>query len=264
MNMNSFGYQNYNGSANIPLPQCQISQAMCNIVCDYETYSERYQKDTTEKHEKDTTEKYEKDTITRWPSSLLKNILLHGKQTVKPDYYTHPHANADMALQYQGAPNSQIISHNLYQNPLGYLTSPPEISPKECEQFFGNLQGQQQQQQHIEYYQNRPGTSSQRYPDHTVQSHNYAVFAGPSTMSTQYELDKPKQQVVFNAQQPQLDFYGNNNNNIRQRNKNIPKKNTKRSNCNYEQRAPHSNNVADYPWMYKRANGKSLFPYNIL
>lgn len=211
------------------------------------TMYERYSKDTTERYQKDTTEKYQKDTTEggkRLPS-LLKNALLHGKQTAKPNYYhADSETNINMILSsQQTVPSSHTVSHNLYQvPPPEYHTSPSEISPTEYEQFFGNLQRQQQQDCH---------ELSQNYQEY-VQSHNYD-FSGPSTISMQYEQNKSKQQTIFNAQESQIGSYRNNNNNTRQRNKNIEP-----SNYNNEQRGPCSSNIVDYPWMYKRTSGKSL------
>lgn len=217
---------------------------------DYTMYAkkeitERYQKGTIERYQKDTSEKYQKDTTERCKRlpSLLKDALLHGK---KQNYYYADSATIiNMTVSQEIMSSSQTISHNPYQvSPPEYHTSPPKISSTECEQFFGNLQGQQQQQEYNEY--------SQNYPEHTVQSHNYD-FSGPSTISTQYEQKQTKQQTIFNVQESQMDEYRNNNNNIRQRNKNI-----ETPSYNNEQRGPYSSNVADYPWMYKRTSGKSL------
>jgi len=183
------------------------------------------------------------------PTSLLRDTLVHGKKTVTQNYaYSYTNING-MTSSYQITPNSQMISHNSYQTcSVKYPSS--EISVMECEEFFNNLQLEGQQQKYNKYDQNYQGHNY-------VQSHNYTLCTpGPSTISMQYEQDKSKQEVIFNVQQElQIDSYNsnnnnnNNNNNIRQRNKNI------RMSKYNRQREPYSNNVANYPWMFKRTNG---------
>ncbi|XP_018370968.1 PREDICTED: homeobox protein Hox-A4-like [Trachymyrmex cornetzi] len=169
------------------------------------------------------------------PISLLRDTLVHGKKTVTQNYaYSYTNVNG-MTSSYQITPNSQMISHNSYQTSSVEYPSPSEISVMECEEFFNNLQleGQGQQQKYNKYVQN--------YQEHNyVQSHNYNCTPGPSTISTQCE------------QELQIDSYNrnNNNNNIRQRNRNI------RMSRYNRQREPYSNNVANYPWMFKRTNAQ--------
>jgi len=210
-NTNSSDYQNY-CPINIPLHRSYYSQ----VAREYRT---------------------EKDELS---SSLLKDVLLHGKKTVRQNY-SHSYTNAEMISSHQITPNSQIVSHNPYQiSPVENRASPSEISPTECEQFFRNLQ---RQQEYNGYGQN--------YSEHTVQSHNYALFTpGPSTISMQYEQIESKQQAIFNVQQElHMNNYNRNNNNIRQRNKNI-------ETSNHNKRDSYSiNNIANYPWMCKRTNG---------
>lgn len=235
-------------SKSTPLHQ-PYRQTMTGNVCDYTMCGARCPTDTIEKYQKDTTEKYQDEKCKRLPS-LLKNVLLHGKQTVKQNYYhADSEINMDMVFSStsrQTVPNSQTASHNLYQvSSLEYHTSSSEISPTECQQnqqnqFFGNLQGQLQEYNEF----------SQNYIEH-VQSHNYNFMSRcPSIGSMQYERNKPKQ-TTFNIQESQMDRYGTNNNSSSQRNKNI-----ETSNYNNEQKGPSSSNIADYPWMYKRTNGK--------
>lgn len=182
-------------------------------------------------------------------TSLLRDTLVHGKKTVTQNY-AYSYTNIDgMISSYQITPNSQMISYNSYQTSPVEYPSPSEISVTECEEFLNTLQSEEQcqQQKYNKYNQN--------YQEHNyVQSHNYASCTpGPSTISMQHEQDKSKQQVIFNVQQGlQIDSYNrnnNNNNNIRQRNKNI------RMSKHDRQRDPYSNNVVNYPWMFKRTNG---------
>lgn len=212
MNTSTNGYQNYR-STNI-----------------YQSYYSQEVRD----------EEYTPEKDNQLPS-LLKNVLLHGKKAIKQNYYAHSCINTDIIPSYQITPNSQIVSH---VSSTEYLTSAPEMSP-ECQQFFGNSQGQYQQGEYNEY--------SQNYPRHTVQLHNYASFIpGSSTVSMQYERNKPEQQAICNAQQEsQMNSSNgnNNNNNTRRKNKNI-----RMSSLNHGQRDPYSNNVTNYPWM-QRTNG---------
>ncbi|KAG5332368.1 MAB5 protein, partial [Acromyrmex heyeri] len=180
------------------------------------------------------------------PTSLLRDTLVHGKKTVTQNYaYSYTNVNG-MTSSYQITPNNQMISHNSYQTCSVEHPSSSKISVTECEEFLNNLQleGQGQQQKYNKYDQNYQGHNY-------VQSHNYTLCTpGPSTTSMQCE-DKSKEQVIFNVQQElQIDSYNrnNNNNNIRQRNKNI------RMSKYNRQREPYSNNVGNYPWMFKRTN----------
>lgn len=221
--MNSNNNQNY--CPNTPLHQSYYSQATC---CNIGAYT------TEEAHtdQESTTERYKP-----FISSLLKDALIYGKETAKQNYYPHSHVNADMIPSHRSTLVNQIVSHNPYQ------TSAVENTTSEMQsmQFFGNLQCQYQQQEYNDY--------SQNYPQHTVQLQNDAIFIpGPSTISTQYEQAKPKQQTISNVQESQMDsWYKFNNNNIGQRNKNI-----ETSNSDNRQRG--SNN-ADYAWLYKKTNG---------
>ncbi|XP_024874942.1 homeobox protein Hox-A4-like [Temnothorax curvispinosus] len=199
-------------------------------------------------YQEGTTRQYTPEECKSVLPSLLKDVLLHGKQTVKQHYYADSHVNTDMfpnchikpQLSYQTTPNSQITSHNPCQNSSAeYHAFVSHILPTEHEQYFSNLQRQYQQQQYNEYGQN--------YPEHIVQSPNYG-FSESSTTSMQCEQNKPKQQTIFNLQASQMNsHHGNNNNNIRQRNENI-----EMSNPNNGQRKPYSNNVADYAWIHKK------------
>jgi len=147
--------------------------------------------------------------------------------------------NTEMIPSYHPTLGDQIISHNSYQT----STVENPLSEMQSMQFFDNFQCQYQQQEYTNYTQN--------YSEHTVQLHNNAIsIPGPSTISTQCEQTNPKQQTISNVQESQMaNWHKLNNNNIRQRNKNI-----ETSNYNNRQRGPSSNN-ANYAWIYKKTNG---------
>ncbi|KYN02812.1 Homeobox protein Hox-C6 [Cyphomyrmex costatus] len=176
-------------------------------------------------------------------TSLLRDTLVHGKKTVTQNY-AYSYTNVDgMISSYQITPNNQMVPYNSCQvSSAKYPSS--EISPTECEEFLNNIEGKSQQQEY--------NKCEKSYPEHNyVQSHNYTLCTpGPSTISMQYEQDKSKQQLINVQQGLQIDSYNrnNNNNNIRQRNKNIRTSNHNR------QRSPYSNEVANYPWMFRRTN----------
>lgn len=217
--MNSNSNQNY--CPNIPLHQL-YSQATCGNMCEHTTegaYSE-------------------KSENSKLLPSLLKDILMRGKETAKQNYYPHSHTNADIIPSYHPTPDNQINSHNPYQTPA--VENP--LSEMQSMQFFGNFQCQYQQQEYTNY--------SQNYLEHNVQLHNNAIsIPGQSTVSTQCEQTNPKQRTISNVQELHMpNWYKLNNNSIRQRNKNI-----ETSNYNNRQRGPSSN--AGYAWMYKKTNG---------
>ncbi|XP_011695956.1 PREDICTED: homeobox protein Hox-A7-like [Wasmannia auropunctata] len=225
MDTSSNNYQSYYPT-NIPSHQSYYSQTALKCIPEERTPCERHYSST----------------------SLLKNVLLHGKETIQ-QCYTQMQTNAASSSQIM--PNSQIVSHNQYQT-YELCTSLPniqfDISAADCDQFFENLEKQSQQQENNRYGQN--------YLEHTVQSQNYALSntAGPSTMPMQYQQNESRQRAIFNAQQESLNSYiirnnNNNNNNITQKNNNI-----KTPDHSSKQQDFRSNNVAQYPWMFKKTN----------
>lgn len=186
-----------------------------------------------EEYRKGATERFDKTSIKE--SSLLMNVLIHGKETVKQSYNAvHSHTNVNTSPPYQTIPNGQINSHNSHKM-AEILVS--KISPVDCEKLY-NLLRQPQQQEYNQLIQN--------YPANTMQSHNNALLnSGLSTIPTQCEQNKTKQQTDFNVHASQVNSY----NNIRK------DKNVRIYNHNNDQSGLHTNNVAKYPWMDKRTRG---------